>query len=69
MPKTEKQLNEMIPSTEDLLEELRATLDDEELTEEKMMNFMNVFEALDNALTDGEAFPEDWLEQRMIGSN
>lgn len=58
-----------IPNTEDLLTELRIILEDEELTEEKMLHFMNVFEALDNALVDGEPFPEDWLEERQVGGN
>lgn len=60
---------EHVPSTEDLLTELRVILEDEELTEEKMLQFMNVFEALDGALVDGEPFPEDWLEERQAGGN
>jgi hypothetical protein len=55
-----------IPNTEDLLTELRIILEDDELSEEKMLHFMNVFEALDNALVDGEPFPEDWLEERTL---
>jgi hypothetical protein len=57
------------PNTEDLYAELRDILDDEELSEEKMIRFMNVYEALDNALVDGEPFPEDWLEERQVGGN
>jgi hypothetical protein len=48
---------------------LRIILEDDELSEEKMLHFMNVFEALDNALVDGEPFPEDWLEERQVGGN
>jgi hypothetical protein len=54
------------PNTEDLYAELRDILDDEELSEEKMIRFLNVYEALDNALVDGEPFPEDWLEERQV---
>jgi hypothetical protein len=57
------------PNTEDLYAELRDILDDEELSEEKMIRFLNVYEALDNALVDGEPFPEDWLEERQVGGN
>jgi hypothetical protein len=57
------------PNTEDLYAELRDILDDEELSEDKMIRFMNVYEALDNALIDGEPFPEDWLEERQVGGN
>jgi hypothetical protein len=57
------------PNTEDLYAELRDILDDEELSEDKMIRFMNVYEALDNALIDGEPFPEDWLEERTVGGN
>lgn len=62
-------IDETICGTEDLLTELRVILEDDDLTEEKMMHFMNVFEALDNALVDGEPFPEDWLEERSVGCN
>jgi hypothetical protein len=54
------------PNTEDLYAELRDILDDDELSEDKMIRFMSVFEALDNALVDGEPFPEDWLEERTL---
>jgi hypothetical protein len=57
------------PNTEDLYAELRDILDDEELSEEKMIRFLNVYEALDNALVDGEPFPEDLLEERQVGGN
>jgi hypothetical protein len=57
------------PTTEDMYAELRDILDDDELSEEKMIRFMNLYEALDNALIDGEPFPEDWLEERQVGGN
>jgi hypothetical protein len=61
-----KEVEFEVPNTEDLLTELRIILEDDELSEEKMLHFMNVFEALDNALVDGEPFPEDWLEERTL---
>jgi hypothetical protein len=57
------------PTTEDMYAELRDILDDDELSEEKMIRFMNLYEALDNALIDGEPFPEDWLEERQVVGN
>jgi hypothetical protein len=64
-----KEVEFEVPNTEDLLTELRIILEDDELSEEKMLHFMNVFEALDNALVDGEPFPEDWLEERTLRSD
>ena len=53
-----------------LLSQLRRLLETEdELTEEDFIDFMNIFEDLDEHLTAGKDLPSDWLEARTLVGN
>jgi hypothetical protein len=54
-----------------LLSQLRAYLEPEgpELDEEAFIDFMNIFEDLDEHLTAGKDLPSDWLEARTLVGN